>query len=104
MRVKSHLAISTVANPQRIQSDGKQAGTSSVLRAHAQTRLVFSVLLPFYTPGFVSGMGRSGMFLNMMSPNPVWINMYFTARLWGETDEWKTKISWLAEELAVPNK
>lgn len=41
------------------------------------------------------------MFLNMMSPKPMWINMYFTARLWGETDEWKTKISWLAEELAV---
>lgn len=40
------------------------------------------------------------MFLNMMSPNPMWINMYFTARLWGETDEWKTKISWLAEEQA----
>lgn len=64
-------------------------------------RIIFSVLFPFYTPEFVSGMGRSGLFLNMMSANPMWINMYFIARLWGETDEWKTKISWLAEEPAV---
>lgn len=64
-------------------------------------KVIFSLLFSFYTPGFVSGLGRCGMFLNMMSPNPMWINMYFTARPGGETDEWKTKISWLAEELAV---
>lgn len=51
----------------------------------------FSVLSPFYTPEFVSGAERPGMFLNMMSLNPTRINMYFTPRLWGETDEWKTK-------------
>lgn len=34
-------------------------------------RVTSSVLSPFYTPESVSGTGRSGVFLNMMSPNPV---------------------------------
>lgn len=107
-RQKSHLAASTLANPPKFESDWKQAGTSSMLRVHAWTRVFFFSSVPILRTRICQWDGEIWYVLqyDVTKPN---MNKYafHCQTLGGKLMNGKGKSrgwlrSWLS--LAIPNK